>query len=128
MNNYRHMLVSTIAMLFALAEYDLFHVYHRKRCFQKELGYRYVLSPVRIHHLRYIDKSQEHHACPICKGIHETEIHFLFVCPKYATIRETYLLEKCVSVSSDKSSSKIKIKLNGNFTSECKTEITTYPS
>ena len=29
----------------------------------------------------------------------ETEIHFLFVCPKYKTLRETHLLEKVLSPS-----------------------------
>ena len=43
---------------------------------------------------KHADRSQGNYACPFCKDSDETEIHFLFVCPKYKTLRETYLLEK----------------------------------
>ena len=52
------------------------------------------VSRLKAHHLRYTDRSQGNYACPFCKDTDETEIHFLFVCPKYKTLRETYLPEK----------------------------------
>ena len=32
--------------------------------------------------------------CPFCKGIKETEIHFLLVCPKYHNLREELIPQK----------------------------------
>ena len=52
------------------------------------------MSPLKAHRLRYTDRSQGNYTCPFCKDSDETEIHFLFVCPKYKTLRETCLLEK----------------------------------
>ena len=58
------------------------------------IRFRLGVSPLKAHRLRYTDRSQGNYACPFCKDSDETEIHFLFVCPKYKTLRETYLLEK----------------------------------
>ena len=58
------------------------------------IRFRLGVSPPKAHRLRYTDRSQGNYACPFCKDSDETEIHFLFVCPKYKTLRETYLLEK----------------------------------
>ena len=57
------------------------------------IRFRLGVSPLKAHRLRYTDRSQATYACPFCKDIDETKIHFLFACPKYKTLRETYLLE-----------------------------------
>ena len=58
------------------------------------IRFRLGVSLLKAHCLRYTGRSQENYTCSFCKNSDETEIHFLFVCPKYKTLRETYLLEK----------------------------------
>ena len=58
------------------------------------IRFRLGVSPLKAHRLRYTDRSQGNYTCPFCKDSDQTEIHFLFVCPKYKTLGETYLLEK----------------------------------
>ena len=58
------------------------------------IRFRLGVSPLKAHRLRYTDRSQGSYTCPFCKDSDETEIHFLFVCPKYKTLRKTHLLEK----------------------------------
>ena len=60
---------------------------------RNSIRFRLGVSPLKAHRLRYTDRSQAKYACPFCKDIDETKIHFLFACPKYKTLRETYLLE-----------------------------------
>ena len=57
------------------------------------VAFRLWVSPLKAHCLRYTDRSQENYACIFRKDTDESEIHFLFVCPKYKMLRETYLLE-----------------------------------
>lgn len=82
-----------IALLFTPRSKYLFIIMKavvRRNLIRDRLG----VSPLKAHCLWHTDRSKGNYACPFCKDSDETEIHFLFVCPKYKTLRETYLLEK----------------------------------
>ena len=55
--------------------------------------FRLGLSPLKTHRLRYSERTPDIFTCPFC-DTNESEIHFLLVCPKYKTLRETYLSSK----------------------------------
>ena len=61
---------------------------------RNSIRFRLRVSPLKTHRLRYTDRSQGNYTWPFCKDSDETEINFLFVCPNYKTLKETYLLEK----------------------------------
>jgi len=80
------------------------------------IRFRLGVSPLKAHHLRYTDRSQGNYTCPFCKDSDEPKIHFLFVCPKYKTLRETLLEKFWLRLSAFK---------NGSFTSRYKADLTT---
>ena len=55
--------------------------------------FRLGVSPLKTHRLRYSQKTPDIFTCPFC-DTNESEIHFLLVCPKYKTLRETYFPSK----------------------------------
>ena len=85
-----------------LAFYSLFKQSHsladylciiKKSVLRRNLiRFRLGVSPLKTHRLRYTDRKEIIHAHFVKTD--KTEIHFLSVCPKYKTLRETYLLEK----------------------------------
>ena len=75
----------------SLADY-LFTV--KKAVLRKRLvRFRLGVSPLKTHRLRYSERTPDIFTCPFC-DTNESEIHFLLVCPKYKTLRETYLPAK----------------------------------
>ena len=82
---------STFLKSHSLADY-LFTV--KKAVLRKHLvRFRLGVSPLKTHRLRYSERTQDIFTCPFC-DTNESEIHFLLVCPKYKTLRETYLPAK----------------------------------
>ena len=74
-----------------LADY-LFPI--KKAVLRKHLvRFRLGVSPLKTHRLRYSERTPDLFTCPFC-DTNESEIHFLLVCPKYKTLRETYLPAK----------------------------------
>ena len=72
----------------SLADY-LFTV--KKAVLRKHLvRFRLIVSPLKTRRLRYSERTPDIFTCPFC-DTNESEIHFLLVCPKYKTLRETYL-------------------------------------
>ena len=75
----------------SLADY-LFTV--KKAVLGKHLvRFRLGVSPLKTHRLRYSERTPDIFTCPFC-DTNESEIHFLLVCPKYKTLRETYMPAK----------------------------------
>ena len=58
------------------------------------IRFRLGVSHLNAHRLRHTDRSHGYYTCLFCKETDETKIHFVFVCPKYEMLRETYFLEK----------------------------------
>ena len=82
---------STFLKSHSLADY-LFTV--KKAVLRKHLlRFRLSVSPLKTHRLRYSERTQDIFTCPFC-DTNESEIHFLLVCPKYKTLRETYFPSK----------------------------------
>ena len=82
---------STFFKSHSLADY-LFTV--KKAVLRKHLvRFRLGVSSLKTHRLRYSQKTPDIFTCPFC-DTNESEIHFLLVCPKYKTLRETYLPSK----------------------------------
>ena len=61
----------------------------RKRSVRFRLG----VSPLKTHRLRYSERTPDIFTSPFW-DTNESEIHFLLVCPKCKTLRETYLPAK----------------------------------
>lgn len=59
------------------------------------LKFRLGVSCLNSHKLRFSTDPNASFDCPFCK-VHESEIHFLFVCPKYAELREEFIPQKFV--------------------------------
>ena len=55
--------------------------------------FRLGVSPLKTHCLRYAERTPDIFTGPFC-DTNESKIHFLLVCPKYKTLRETYLPAK----------------------------------
>ena len=73
----------------SLADY-LFTV--KKAVLSKHLvRFRLGVSPLKTHRLRYAERPPDIFTRPFCDT---NEINFLSVCPKYKTLRETYLPAK----------------------------------
>ena len=89
-----HFFLKKIFFLFlshSLADY-LFTI--KKAVLRKHLvRFRLGVSPLKTHCLRYAERTPDIFTCPFC-DTNESEIHFLLVCPKYKTLRETYLPAK----------------------------------
>ena len=82
---------STFKKIHSLADY-LITV--KKAVLRKHLvRFRLGVSPLKTHRLRYSERTSNIFTCPFC-DTNESEIHFLLVCPKYKTLRETYLPSK----------------------------------
>ena len=82
---------STFKKSHSLADY-LFTV--KKAFLRKHLvRFRIGVSPLKIHRLRYSERTPDIFTCPFC-DTNESEINFLLVCPKYKTLRQTYLPSK----------------------------------
>ena len=65
-----------------------------KKVLRKHLiRFRLGVSPLKTYRLRYSERTPDIFICPFC-DTNESEIHFLLVCPKYKTLRETYLPSK----------------------------------
>ena len=79
---------SAMASKDRLADY-LFPI--KKAVLRKHLvRFRLIVSPLKTRRLRYSERTPDIFTCPFC-DTNESEIHFLLVCPKYKTLRETYL-------------------------------------
>ncbi len=66
----------------------------KKAVLRKHLvRFRLGVSPLKTHRLRYAERTPDIFTCPFC-DTNESKIHFLLVCPKYKTLRETYLPAK----------------------------------
>ena len=68
----------------------------KKAVLRKHLvRFRLGVSLLKTHRLRYSQKAPDIFTCPFC-DTNESEINFfvLLVCPKYKTLRETYLPSK----------------------------------
>ena len=89
-----HFFLKKIFFLFlshSLADY-LFTI--KKAVLRKHLvRFRLGVSPLKTYRLRYSERTPDIFICPFC-DTNESEIHFLLVCPKYKTLRETYLPSK----------------------------------
>ena len=62
----------------------------RKHLTRLRLG----VSPLKCHSHRYYDNTPACLDCPFCNNIQESEIHFMFTCPRYQSLREQYIPEK----------------------------------
>ena len=51
--------------------------------------FRLGVFSLKTHRLRYAERTPDIFTCPFC-DTNKSEIHFLLVCPKYKTLRETY--------------------------------------
>ena len=54
---------------------------------------RLGVSAVRPHQCRY-SKVPVNLDCPFCKGTRESEMHFILSCPKYSTLRKSFIPAK----------------------------------
>ena len=70
--------------------YELKNIAARKSLIRFRLG----VSALRTHRLRYTTSKQESLSCPFCVNTVEDELHFLFICPQYQTIRNIYIPTK----------------------------------
>ena len=69
-------------------------VYYLKSSFKEAFGQIQTRrTPLKTHRLRYSERTPDIFTCPFC-DTNESEIHFLLVCPKYKTLRQTYLPAK----------------------------------
>ena len=80
------------------------------RAKQGVIGIRRFLLSLESHCMQCTDRSQGLNSCPFSNDNDEREMNFLFVCPKYETLREIYLLERFYLRP---------LSINGNFTSRC---------
>jgi hypothetical protein len=83
---------SSFKQTHSLSQYllDVRHVAHKKILTRFRLG----VSPLYPHRLRFSKNNRDSFDCPFCKGTYECEFHFLLVCPKYTTLRESFLPTK----------------------------------
>ena len=56
--------------------------------------FRFGVSAINVHHLRYKTFNQNQLFCPFCKTLEENELHFVLYCPMYNTLRERYIPQK----------------------------------
>ena len=56
--------------------------------------FRFGISKINTHHLRYKNVNQRAFYCPYCKNVDENEFHFVLVCPLFDDLRKQYLPEK----------------------------------
>ena len=57
------------------------------------IRFRLGVSCLKPHRFRF-SKSQTDFSCPFCPKVHESEYHFLLICPKYNGLRELFLPNK----------------------------------
>ena len=55
---------------------------------------RLGVSPLKCHSHRYYETTNICMDCPFCYDTYESEIHFMFTCPRYQFLREQYILPK----------------------------------
>ena len=56
--------------------------------------FRFGVSDIAVHRLRYRHLDDRNLICPLCKGDREDEIHFVLVCPVLSDIREQFIPSK----------------------------------
>ena len=53
--------------------------------------FRFGISDISVHRLRYKDVSSLELICPLCNGAPETDVHFVFNCPALDEIRNKFI-------------------------------------
>ena len=91
-NKERYQLFRTFKSELVLSTYliDLKHVQSRTHLIRFRLG----VSQLNTHKLRYSRANNANTNCPFCRTEIESELHFLFVCPAYADLRNYYIPHK----------------------------------
>ena len=56
--------------------------------------FRFGVSDINVHRLRYKTHSQAQLFCPFCKNVEENELHFVLCCPMYTEVRARYIALK----------------------------------
>ena len=66
------------------------HVNYRNALIRFRLG----VSRLKTHNFRFAKANQKDFACPFCKDVEESELHFALVCPAYDELRYYYIPHK----------------------------------
>ena len=53
--------------------------------------FRFGVSDLAVHKNRYRESSENDLFCPFCKSVKDDEIHFAFICPVFADLRQSYI-------------------------------------
>lgn len=56
--------------------------------------FRFGVSNINVHYLRYRNHNQTQLLCPYCKNVEENEVHFVLCCPLYNNVRRQFIKEK----------------------------------
>ena len=64
--------------------------WHR-RCLSR---FRFGMTELNDSYLQFKTNTQKNKFCPFCDNINETEIHFLFICPRYDHLRSLLIPQK----------------------------------
>ena len=56
--------------------------------------FRFGISDIKVHHLRYKQHSDDQLVCPLCKTERENEVHFVLRCPAFCQLRNNLIPKK----------------------------------
>ena len=87
--NERYTFYSSLKQSHCLSEYlSQIHNGTIRKCLTR---LRLGVSPLRCHACRFYGSSGNAFDCPFCPGDHETEYHFMIICPKYRMLRKQFI-------------------------------------
>ena len=89
----RFAFLSSTKQTYCISQYllNVRQVVHKTKILTR---FRLGVSPLYPHRLRFSENNRDSFDCSFRKRTYESEFHFLLVCPKYKTLRESFLPTK----------------------------------